>query len=89
MKQEGGRAYDGLSDVVSFMGGWGGWSGCAPGWNAAMRYMAYREDVPWAIVLNSDIYAPPGMGLATTWLLLPHHLPRLAAARLGPAASLG
>jgi hypothetical protein len=35
-------------------------AGCAPGWNAAMRYMAYHDDIPWAVVVNSDIYAPPG-----------------------------
>lgn len=34
--------------------------GCANGWNQVLRYMSMHEDVPWAIVFNSDMYTPPG-----------------------------
>ncbi len=34
--------------------------GCAAGWNKALDYMQWHEDVAWAMIFNADIYVPPG-----------------------------
>jgi hypothetical protein len=34
--------------------------GCAPGWNKALNYMLYHEDVEWCLIFNTDMYVPPG-----------------------------
>lgn len=34
--------------------------GCAPGWNRALDYMLYHEDVEWCLLFNTDVYVPPG-----------------------------
>ena len=34
--------------------------GCAAGWNVLLRYMNFHADIPWGIIVNSDIMAPAG-----------------------------
>ena len=35
--------------------------GCAGGWNVILKYMEMHPELPWAIILNSDIVVPPGI----------------------------
>lgn len=36
-------------------------TGVAPGWNRLLKYMEYNSEIPFGIIVNNDIYTPPGM----------------------------
>jgi hypothetical protein len=36
------------------------YTGVAPGWNRLLRYMDNNVEIPFAIIVNIDIYTPPG-----------------------------